>query len=238
MHKLAGRVYKYIQQQLENVAGVDTSNHFNNISIISFRGLQKIPPHRDQIYDPEGKFLSNANSQKENSLTCILVVGDPRRLSTQLVQHKSNHGRLTKGHIPVGGNYSKQLYEMRHGALFVLNPQCEKPAMRKFLYNSNPTFWLHGQHRPSLLDCSGMSIGIVFRVCTVARSINADTGKLVLTEEEKYKDCTSFQKCNALLSTIETDSHKLRHHHMLIKTDYLAMKDRYKIRRYPKRNTT
>ena len=231
MHQLADRLHKYVQQKFENIAGVDTSHRFNNISIISFRGIQRIHPHRDQLYDPEGNFLSDANSQKENTLTCILVVGDPRQLRTQLVKHKSNCGKPTKGHVPVGGDYSNQLFQMRHGALFILNPQCEKPAMRTFLCNSNPTFWMHGQCNPSLIDRSGMSIGIVFRTCTGARSINADTGTLVLTDKEKKDDLGFFQTCNTLLSTIESDSKRLHYHHMLIKTDYIAMKERHKVRR-------
>ncbi len=238
MRQLADRLHKYVQQKFENISEVDTSHCFNNISIISFRGKQTIQPHRDQHYDTDGNFLSDANSQKENSLTCILVVGDTRQLRTQLVQHKSNRGKLTKGHIPVGGDYSNQLYLMRHGALFILNPQCEKPAMRNFLCNSNPTFWIHGQCNPSLLDRSGMSIGIVFRVCTGARSINADTGTLVLTDKEKKDDHGFFQTCNTLLSTIESNSEHLQQHHTLIKNDYIAMKERNKVRRYPKRKTT
>ena len=83
--RIAELIHKHISARYDGITGIDTSDEFNTMTLLSFRGKQHVPPHRDNLYDKLGKFSTDKNSQKENSLTCILVIGEtlPTCLSTQ-----------------------------------------------------------------------------------------------------------------------------------------------------------
>jgi len=197
IQRIADCVYNHVQSKLGGVPGINVSSPFNSMTLLSFRGKQVVPPHRDNLYDSEGNFMANKNSQKEDTGTFILVLGDPRIIKFQLTRKK-------KGHVT---HYlAQQTHVLKHGALFMLNPMCERPAIRAFFDELEMSYWEHGQKVPSLLDReNGMGFGMAFRVCVVPRQINAETGSLVLTERERKWDAQCFHDNNKLLENFISD---------------------------------
>ena len=182
--RIAELIHKHISARYDGITGIDTSDEFNTMTLLSFRGKQHVPPHRDNLYDKLGKFSTDKNSQKENSLTCILVIGDTRQLVFQLKRSRNDL---------LAHEGAKQIHMLQHGSLFVLKPNCERPAIRALFDENNVTFWEHGRNSPSLKNRNGMSIGFAFRVCKDGRFIEADTGKLSITEEEKRSSIGNFR---------------------------------------------
>ena len=64
-----------------NDESMDLSHEFNCMVAIGYWGKKFIPAHRDQRYDRHGNFVTDQNCQKRYSPTCILAIGDTRRIN-------------------------------------------------------------------------------------------------------------------------------------------------------------
>lgn len=224
IQRIAQRIHKHISDRYDGITGIDTSEEFNAMTLLSFTGEKRVPPHRDNLYDKKGKFRTDKNSQKENSLTCILVIGDTRQLVFQLKRSRN---------VLVAHEGAKQIRMLQHGSLFVLNPNCERPAIRALFDENNVTYWEHGQNSPSLKNRNGMSIGFAFRVCKDGCFIEADTGKLSITEEEKQSSKNNFQQNNIILEKFMANQKVRKSAEKEIKKSYVHMRKRYQTRVHP-----
>jgi len=138
--------------------------------------------HRDCTYHHlSGRFEKGKNSQKENSFTCILTIGDPRDLHFKLHRNKQPSDGLKEGPFPVDGNHTHHVFTLTHGSLFVLSPEDEKTVLRQFSECKRKTFWKHGN---VYFDGDGMSIGLVFRVTTTQYACDTKSGMAVFSESE------------------------------------------------------
>ena len=135
------------------------------------RTLQ-LPLHRDQRYNAKGEFMSSMNSQKENTSTCVLTLGDPRILFMQCFKD-SGDGR---GSLEVEGPGTSVPFTQIHGCLFKLHPLDEQSKLRSELDAADLTFFKHGR----IHFCEGLSVGLAFRTCVNTRLVDCATGKLVL----------------------------------------------------------
>ena len=218
IQKIADYVYNHVKSKLGGQPGIDISQPFNSMTLLCFRGKQMVRPHRDNLYDSKGNFLTHKNSQKEGTGTFILVIGDPRIINFQLRTKKGN----------VVHDSAKQSYTLKHGVLFVLNPMCEVPDIRAFFDELEMTYWEHGQKIPSLLDRdNGMCFGMAFRHCVVPRQINVETGSLVLTETEKQWDEDGFHRNKELLEEFFRDEQLLHNMEEDMDKSFDAMYERH-----------
>ena len=81
MRKIAARIKDHINAYCVSEADkVDILDKSNSMVSVSYFGKKLIRQHCDQNYDKEGNFIEAANSQKRNTFTVILAVGDLREL--------------------------------------------------------------------------------------------------------------------------------------------------------------
>ena len=132
------------------------------------------PYHRDNLYKKDGTFNSAKNSQKERSATCVLTLGNTRKLNCKLNMH---NGRAID---EVAGEYTAHTFSLSHGSLFILHPDDEETVIRDY-FGDRPTFFKHGGVK---FGRSGLSIGLVFRTTVHKREVYRDTGRLVPENEE------------------------------------------------------
>jgi hypothetical protein len=171
---------------------------------------QYFPPHRDILWQKDGQFNEDKNSQQKNTPAYILALGDPRILVMQLMRHAATAQEKlkTKGKpIPIDSPHAKKEFVLSHGDLFVLQPRDEKTAIRPFFDTEHPTFW---QHRVKLTPSSTLPLGLVFRSVVNHREVYRKTGQLVLSASELKKDHRSKfkRKCIELMETHTADSNK------------------------------
>ena len=108
-----------------------------------------------------------------------------------------------------------------------------KPAIRALFDENNVTFWEHGQNSPSLKNRNGMSFGFAFRVCKDGCFIEADTGKLSITEEEKWSSICNFEQNNIILEKFMANQKVRKSAEKKIKKSYVHMRKRYQKRVHP-----
>ena len=96
----------------------------------------KINDHRDITFTEGGEYDRSANSQKEKTISAILVIGDTRNLKFTL--YKRRGSQMEK--IP----RENQEFNLRHGTLFLLHPEDERPFIREWCPQYGKTFFKHG----------------------------------------------------------------------------------------------
>ena len=138
------------------------------------KNVLQLPDHRDQRFSNTGKFLTSLNSQKINTATCILVLGDARRL--RMLCYRDNDRGDGKGPIPVKQQFSSKVFEMKHGSLFFLHPGDEQTKLREHFDPVRLTYFKHGN---VYFGKDGLSIGLAFRVTTHYNLVDAETGLAV-----------------------------------------------------------
>ena len=135
--------------------------------------------HTDNVYSKRGIFLSSKNSQKENTPTCVLTIGDSRNLSFQ--KQKNTRFNVTKR---MRWKESKRDFlKLKHNSLFVLHPCDERPHTTR-----GETFrWRHGV--PHFTGMNKLSVALVFR--NVHNTINI-TDDDDVDENKKYHTCPNI----------------------------------------------
>eukprot|EP00956_Cyclotella_meneghiniana_P010797 scaffold15105_cov36-Cyclotella_meneghiniana.AAC.2 len=151
------------------------------LDLIADRSM-KIQPHRDQRYTTGGKFYEKMNSQIQHTITAILVVGDPRQLTFQLYKQ----GRKQEVVSQDENEWSRQVFQLEHGALFILKPQDEETRIRSFFKEFGPTFFKHESSglRHSKDD---MSLGVVLRTTAHSLEVERMSGKIVTNNKQDSK---------------------------------------------------
>lgn len=176
-----GRMAKFVSKHVQK--NFDP-NHpdFNSVTVNGFWGNRRINPHRDNSYCPKtGKFMTNQNCQKKGTVTAIAAFGDTRELEFFLCRHKKpSDGKKRSPYIVVPKPW---VLKLKHGTLFILHPEDEM-LLQRFYHDDDRTFFKHGCRGVS----SGrLSLGLVFRVSVHSRAVFSNTGRVVLTAEERKR---------------------------------------------------
>ena len=141
MHRLSNAVMTELKKHFGNDPDVDISDA-TNMELLGYFDEKGIRFHRDQRYNRSGDFLSHLNSQKKNTVTMILVVGDERELEFQLFRRKKK-GEQCQGHVKVNCAGSSVFFKMKHGSLFILHHKDEKDMFRTAFTEELRTFFMH-----------------------------------------------------------------------------------------------
>jgi hypothetical protein len=172
MQRIADAIQDYIKTA-DPGGTVDVEAELNTLEVVVFYEQKKIVFHRDQCRDKNGRFLHNKNSQKYNTFTCILVVGDDRDLKMQLFdQYKTR----------VFGPQTSKVFNFKHGSLFLLHPDDEADLVREMFGLPEKTYFMH--KNDGVKEDGQLSIGLVFRACIARREVVKGTGQLVLDEKD------------------------------------------------------
>lgn len=179
MHEVGSVIHTFLTKQCEDYEKLRIKK-FNSMVFLGYTGGKRINWHTDQRYTPEGKFMSNHNSQEEDTVVAILTIGHTRHLHMRCVRYNRRGERRdckdpTTGPIPVDGEDCYTVTELPHGSLFVLRPEEEVPFIRVHFDSESPTFF---QHCAMYNAKDGLSIALVFRTTTSTVRVWKDTGLL------------------------------------------------------------
>ena len=128
-------------------------------------------------------YNATRNSQKENTPTCVLTIGDSRKLYMRA--HRINddgHNVVVEECNPEESKHVASV-ELKHGDLFVLLPADEVPKRRPLVDASYKTFFKHGG-----VDFGGddkFSVGLAFRVSTISQLVSNRSGRMILSKKER-----------------------------------------------------
>ncbi len=192
MHRLSDAVMIELTKHFKNDPDVDISD-ITNMELLGYFDRKGIRFHRDQRYNRSGDFLSHLNSQKKNTATMILVVGDERELEFQLFRRKKK-GEQCEGHVKVNGAGSCVVFTMKHGSLFLLHHKDEKDMFRTAFSEEFRTFFMHKSKGLLKKERDGISFSLVFRCCVHMKQVWKKTGLLVLTEQDTTEDKGRWDK--------------------------------------------
>ena len=120
--------------------------------------VEQLSLHRDQQWSPQGKIMTKKNSQKKNTATCVLTLGDTRTLHMQCF--KDNFTKDGKGSIKIKKPFAHELFSLTHGSLFYLDPRDEESRVCPYFDTSCLTYFKHGGVR---FGESGLSLGFALR---------------------------------------------------------------------------
>lgn len=164
MKYLADILYKrmiYLQLSENLLSGIDIEP-FNHCTILFYfhknnkSSKKMLGLHTDNVYSRKGFFLKKKNSQRENTVTCSITIGDSRKLS--FLRECSVKNSVTKKYkwVPC----RERSITLHDKSLFVLNPKdeyCISTTDFKFR-------WRHGVLH--FKDKNAISIAFVFRTVT------------------------------------------------------------------------
>ena len=88
---------------------------FNSVVFLAYydktgagKSLEQLRFHRDQRWSRQGKFLTKLNSQKKTTATCVLTLGDTRKLHMQCF--KDNFTKDGTGSIKIKKLFASELF--------------------------------------------------------------------------------------------------------------------------------
>ena len=178
-------VEKAIMKEMKQVFKEDESVHFqvhlNELEVISYFDKKHIRFHQDQRYNSKGKFMERQNSQRKQSLTCILAVGDSRSLLFQLMRRRTKE-ETGKGFIKLFVECASKEFKLSNGSLFFLHPGDEEDQQRLEFDKECLTFFQHGSK--GVESDVGMLFGLVFRSCCHVKEVLKSTGQLIDPEHD------------------------------------------------------
>ena len=197
---IADAINTYLKNEIPNEDKYLKFEKFNMCSIVCYEGNRSIKPHRDNVYGKDGSWSDDNNCQVQYTPVATLVVGDSRKLQFQLYRHKDVNifpeDALVEGNGPIEVGDPITIL-VKHGDLFFLDPKVEELRWRRHYFSQAKTFFKH--------SCDGvegndalLSIGLVFRVGKNFREVYADTGMLVLTDEEEKRGRMNHSKRNKM----------------------------------------
>ena len=117
--------------------------------------------------------MERQNSQRKQSLTCILAVGNSRSLLFQPMRWITKE-ETGKGFIKLNVEDASEEFKLSNGSLFFLHPDDEQDQLRLEFDKECLTFFQHG-HKGVKSDV-GMSFGLVFRSCSHVKEVSKSTG--------------------------------------------------------------
>ena len=133
------------------------------------KSVMQLPFHQDQRWSRKGKFQSTPNSQKKDTPTVVLTLGDARKLHMQCFRDSNGCGSMR-----VYGKFSADEFVQTHDSLFELGPRDEETKLRHLFDSFNSTYFKHG----GILFGKGLSIGIALRTVTNTQPVDSATGRL------------------------------------------------------------
>ena len=184
---IADEIKTHIDNEIANEEKYVKFEKFNMCSLVCYECERSIKPHRDNVYRPDGTWNDADNCQVQHTPVATLVYGDTRELHFQLYRHRDVKrfpgDAFVKGTGPIEVG-DPITFVLRHGDVVYLDSKTEELRWRRHYFPYAKTFFKH--------YCNGveghkglLSLGLVFRVGRVFREVYADTGMLVLTDEEE-----------------------------------------------------
>ena len=140
------------------------TDKFNHCTILNYYGIKGVKNssslglHCDCVFGKDGTFKNKSNSQKENTLTVSLTIGDSRVVKHfQRFAEKSNNNSFGKWELN-----DKEWIEtvVTNGTLMVLHPHDEKPFVMK---RGKKIYVSQLQHGKVSVTNNQFSAAIVFR---------------------------------------------------------------------------
>ena len=187
MMQIASTLKQFLMRHIDNEDNYVDFRDFNLLSFICYEGVKAIKPHRDNVYCRDGSWNNCDNSQVRYTPVATIVFGNERKLNFQLYRHRDaslfpeDALDNSNGPIKIG---KPIVFELKHGDVFYLDPRTEELQWRRHYYPKARTFFKH--YCDGVEGMKGlMSLGLVLRVGKNFRDVYADTGLLVLTEEEE-----------------------------------------------------
>ena len=174
-------IMKEMKQVFDEDESVNLQVHLNELEVISYFDKKHIRFHRDQRYNSKGEFMERQNSQRKQSLTCILAVGDSRSLLFQLMRRRTKE-ETGKGFIKLNVEDASKEFKLSNGSLFFLHPDDEEDQRRLEFDKECLTFFQHGCK--GVKSDVGMSFGLVFRSCCHVKEVLKSTGQLIDPEHD------------------------------------------------------
>jgi hypothetical protein len=178
-------IEKAIMKEMKRVFDEDESVNLrvqlNELEVISYFDKKHIRFHRDQRYNSKGEFMERQNSQRKQSLTCILAVGDSRSLLFQLMRRRTKE-ETGRGFIKLNVEGASKEFKLSNGSLFFLHPDDEEDQRRLEFDKECLTFFQHGSK--GVESDVGMSFGLVFRSCCHVKEVSKRTGQLIEPEHD------------------------------------------------------
>ena len=176
-------ISEHVRKLLMEKIGADTppSLHesFNHCTVLIYSGSNNngcsnssLSFHSDCTFDHKGKYVTNRNSQKENTCVVVLTVGDCREIFfKKRVVVEGNQGRH-KWRVTDDESIS---FLLEDNSVFLLHPMDEIPSMKEG--DNLMSQYIHGGinvESPNIL-----SFALVFRVVCVEREYDPITSKLI-----------------------------------------------------------
>jgi hypothetical protein len=167
MHLVAEHLHKTLLKLKKSdhhvLGSLPTPDAFNHCTVLFYFHKSAGSPnkmlgfHTDNCYSQQGNFLHDKNTQKVNTVTCVLTLGTDRDLILQRqftfkhpITKRRRYEEVSRKHI-----------QLKSESLFVLHPDDERP----FHLGKNLTSRCrHGV--PSFSNKEALSVAIVFRTVT------------------------------------------------------------------------
>lgn len=218
MPKKLLRIRDMVQDHMERTfrgdKRVNEKAILNTCELIIYYDQKKFPYHRDITFGKNGEYIRAKNSQEENTVVCVFVVGDTRPLMMAL--HDSKSGKMVDVTI-------KEI-PLANGTIFYLHPSDEEDFMRTL---RGVRYCSHFEHKSTGVKGGQklLSIGFVFRSCHTTQWVKRTTGQFLLPE----KDTSKFSvKCDKALiqyfksSRVKKDRKYLKDLYTGMATKYLS----------------
>ena len=200
-------ISEYLRKILiEKYCGKDQpplQDEFNHCTVLVYSGTNNngtcnssLAFHSDCTFDHNGNYISQRNSQKENTCVVVLTVGDRRTINfKKRVAMQGKHGRY-KWKITDDCAVS---FELENNSVFLLHPRDEKPTVKEG--DDFMSQYIHGGINIETEDV--LSFGFVFRVVCIDREYNPITSKLIPTANDlKDGDNTNSDQNRCLRSAL------------------------------------
>ncbi len=223
---LQGIVYKDARVAYD--CNVNTDDDLNHLTLLVYCNKYKEVKRKNQMgfhTDMQtvrkcGRWVYDAkkNSQKENTLSIIVNLGDSRILQFQEYHKTSGGANKAKktGKKPIK-------FLLDHGSVFVLHPQDEIP-MTRFGRKTMETFFMHGG-----VEFGGddkMSLALCFRVSAHTDFFDKHTGHVKINGPKKE---TWIRRDNQLSEYLADNTQVVGLHTKLLNM-YTNMKNRYLVK--------
>ena len=153
---------------------------FNHCTVLMYYGIEKVKKvsklglHSDCVFSKDGIFKEKQNSQKENSLTVSLTLGDPR-----ILRHYERSAKMnTNGSFGKWKVNDEEWIEtlLTDGTLMVIHPDDERPCLIKRRGEVLSTQLQHGKVQ---VNCNQWSCAIIFRTVTNVQYYSKVTDRII-----------------------------------------------------------
>ena len=205
MEKVADELFEVVKKYNHNQGmAVEPFNHctvlfyFNKCPNSSQSMLLGF--HTDNVFSSNGKFLLKKNTQKENTPTCILTLGEQRELHLQHQYRCQINNKRWKW----CERYRRKVI-LTDKTVFVLHPNDERPK----LLGKHLRRWRHGV--PAFKDNDTVSIALVYRTVMSSTNLvevptNSERDKMIFKSDLSRCHCI-HKRLRSMISKILPPDH-------------------------------